>query len=174
MQNRICVRFRVRDRGGSSANRTLENEAAEFDWVSFKNLPNAEEFVRRAYFATVKRFIREISEHKNGTTKHSLLSMESVLARSLNFTRKEVEEWIDARDWTQQVFQIPHDEAIAILKKVLPKLTSPNAEPFTDTEREKLQLVISTVADVPTDAIADYLFIKLDQKPEEPDWLNLL
>lgn len=164
MDDKTLVRFRVRDRGGLSANTTLESEAPAFDWDTFKKLFNTEEFVRRAYFSNVKKLIREIAENnKGGTQAHHLSSMESILARSLKFTKKEVGEWIDSRDWSQQTFKIPHDEAIQILKKALAKLTSPNTPSFNDKECEKLQLIISSVADVPSDAVADYLFSRLDE-----------
>lgn len=65
-KNLINISFRVKDKGGPSGGKTVSADVPAFDWESFKKTPNAEEFVKKAYFASVKRIIREIDEHKNG------------------------------------------------------------------------------------------------------------
>lgn len=154
MINRENIIHRVKNKGGPSAGKSLSGSAPKFDWESFKNTPNAEEFVKKAYSAAIIKIIREIEDHKNGSVETDLNSMETIIARSLSFTRAEIKGWIENRDWDQ----IPDiAKFLPDIKRRLPELAS-RRNPFSAMVSERLAYkVISAVADVPHDPIADFL-----------------
>ena len=59
------IRFRIRNRGGDFAGQTIEHKVPDFDWGLFKNTPNAEAFVKKAYFAAAQKLVRDLKEEKN-------------------------------------------------------------------------------------------------------------
>jgi len=73
----------------------------------------------------------------------------------LSYTKNEIVEWIDRRDWDAAKLKIPVDQAIDILKKKLTKVSVVSV-----AEKDRLAEIISSVADTP-DPIADYLFSRL-------------
>ena len=75
------IRFTVRKKGGVLSGKPIEHQVAEFDWGMFKNTPNAETFVRKAYYAAAQKLVRELYEGKSQTEEHHLKSMESLIAR---------------------------------------------------------------------------------------------
>ena len=83
MSNQTVVTFRVRDKGGPSGGKTISQSVPEFEFANFIKTPNAEEFVKKAYYAGVKKIMREVEERKNGTTVSDLQSAEAIVARSL-------------------------------------------------------------------------------------------
>jgi len=101
MSKRIPVSFIVRDKGGPAGGKHLQGDAPDFEWERFKNTGNAEEFVKKAYFAAVKKIIRDLDQNKAPTVATDLSSMEAVIARSLFFTKEEIGEWIRTRDWSK-------------------------------------------------------------------------
>lgn len=146
----------------------IEREVPDFDWDTFRgNFPNAESFARKCYFAAVRRIIQEIEEGKNQTTEKHLESMEAVLVRSLFYTKQEVSDWLDNRDWKQ--CHGLKDDKIGILKEKFLELTSAKTSPFDGKMREKLAHRIAEVVDGHGDEIADYLLYKLDVQPEPVD-----
>lgn len=72
----------------------------KFNWEKFKLLPNAADFVAKAFDHYTTQMMREIEDRKNGTDKDHLASMETVVARALTFSTKEIENWCDSRDWS--------------------------------------------------------------------------
>lgn len=172
MTTKTPIEFRVRNKGGQLAGRTLQCEIPEFDWATFKNLGNAEEFVRRQYYAAAKKLVREVCDgNLNGTDSHHLDTIETVVTRSLKFSKDEVLEWIETRDWSGEQFKVPQEDALKTIKRNLLSLTSPKTASITPNLREKLQLIISNVADKPSDAVADYLFSRLDEEYDIGDVL---
>ena len=105
MTNQVKIAFRIRDKGGKLAGRTIDREVPEFDWQAFKNLPGAEAFVRKSYFGAVKRIARQIEENANQTTEAHLASMEAVIIRSLKYTQEELMEWFETRNWNLHTFK---------------------------------------------------------------------
>ena len=124
MSVRVNVNFRVKDKGGPSGGKTLTQSVPSFDWESFKNTPNAEAFVKKAYFAAVKKIIREVEDQKNGSIESDLNSTETIIARALSFTRDEIKDWIKTRDWSKasQVKDIA--KVLPEIEKNLPELAS--------------------------------------------------
>ncbi len=170
MTNRISFAFRVRDKGGPSSAKTLTQDIPDFDWTNFKNAPNAEEFVKKAYYASVKKIIREIDEKKNGSVISDLSTIESIIARSLTYTKDEINEWIKTRDWDRANQVKDMGKLLPILKLRLPTLAARKND-FSDEESSKLaDKVIAAVADTP-DPIADFLFTILTQSRTEEDSL---
>lgn len=54
MPNKVKMKFQV-------GNKHAERKVPDFDWEAFRgNMPNAEAFARKSYFAAMQRFIREI------------------------------------------------------------------------------------------------------------------
>ena len=174
MPKRINVTFRIRDKGGPSGGKTVSRDAPAFDLDSFMRTPNAEEFVKKAYLSVVKKIIREIEEQKNGSVTADLASTESVIARSLSFTKEEITEWIRTRDWARadQVKDMP--KLLPVIKERLPDLAA-RRNPFSaEKSAELADKVIAAVADDP-DAIADFLFTILttQRDSEEDDLFSL-
>ena len=160
MTKRISVTFRVREKGGPSGGTTITGDVPAFDLTSFMRTPNAEEFVKKAYLACVKKIIREIEEKKNGSVASDLHSTESVVARSLAFTKEEITEWLKTRDW-QHVTQVKDIAKLRLqLEKELPTLAT-RRNPFSESDSARLaDKVIAAVADDP-DAVAEFLFTTL-------------
>jgi hypothetical protein len=156
------MRFTVRNKGGKLSGQTLEHQVAEFDWIVFKNTPNAEAFVKKAYYAAAKRLIREIHEGNRQTRDHHLQSMESLIARSLKFTREEIAEWCDSRDWGCAKFKVEPEKGISVLKEHLPGLSSSEYR-FPEKIRSRAAEIVAEVADINVDPVANYLFSKLTQ-----------
>lgn len=160
------IRFTVRKKGGPSAGKTLEQSVAEFNWEKFKNTPNAEAFVKKAYFAAAQKLTRELHESKSQTEEHHLQTMESLIARSLKFTKTEIQDWCESREWGRVTFKADAEKAIGILKENLPKPSS-SEFCFPINLRERAAEIIAEVADAKLDPIADYLFVKLSQKSKD-------
>lgn len=155
MKKTTVIKFTVRKRqiGSRVAGKTLEREVPAFDWESFKRCPNAAEFTQKAYFQAVRNLVRE--EAREQYPSDSLDSMESVLTNSLSYTKDEIVEWIDSRDWGSAKLKIPTDQAADILKKKLTKVSVVN-----EAEKDRLAEIIASVADTP-DPIAEDLFSRL-------------
>ena len=170
---RKAIRFTVRNRGGASGGKTIEHEVPEFDWAAFKNTVNAEAFVKKAYFSAAQRICREIHEKKNGTTEDHLQSVESLIARSINFTQGEIEDWINSRDWRRVESVNNRDKAIAFLKKNLPLLANTD-QAIPEKAREKVAELVAGLADPDADPVADYLWVKLTQDQTSDELLNFL
>ncbi|WP_292936335.1 hypothetical protein [Noviherbaspirillum sp.] len=167
------IRFTVRRKGGRLGGQTLEHAVPEFDWTTFKNLPNADAFVKKAYFSAAQKIVRELHEGKNGTELHHLQSVENLMARSLKFTREEIEDWCESREWAKAAFQVESDKAINFLKQNLP-LLSTNESAFPGKLRARAAEIVAEVADVKADPVADYLFVKLTQEQTKDDLLLIL
>ena len=157
------VRFTVRKKCGSLGGQTLEGQVAEFNWELFKNTPNAAEFVRKAYFAAAQKLIRDIHENKNQTEEHHLQSIESLIARSLKFTKEEIEEWCESRDWARAKFSVEPEKGVRLLKEHLPGLSSSDYS-FPEKLRTRAAEIVAEVADSKADPVADFLFVKLSQQ----------
>lgn len=167
----VPIRFTVRNKGGALGGQTIEHSVPEFDWTAFKNEPNAEAFVKKAYIAVAQKLVRELHEKKNGTEQRHLQSMESLIARSLKFTRDEIEDWCESRDWSRARFEHDVEKGILLLKKHLPGLSSSEFA-FPEKLRERAAEIVAEVADAKSDPVADYLFVKLSQDPQLDNLLD--
>ncbi len=167
------IRFTIRKKGGALGGQTLVHQVPEFDWTMFRNQPNAEAFVRKAYFAAAQKLVRELYEGKHQTEEHHLQSMESLIARSLKFTREDIEEWCARRDWSRAKFKLDAPKSIHLLKEHLPALSSSEFT-FPEHLRTRAAEIVAEVADSNSDAVADYLFVKLSQEQKKVDLFNLL
>lgn len=149
--SRMKISFVVRNKGGPAGGQLLSAEVPAFDWGQFKNTPNAEQFVKKAYIATVKKIVRESELRQNRTDNLDLSSVEAVITRSLSFTKSEIKDWIDTRDWSG------NEKAKSILEKHVSSLASRD-NPFSDELSKKIAGdVIASVAD-DADPVADFLF----------------
>lgn len=170
MSKKILYKFTVRNKGGKSAGMDLENEVPDFDWEEFKKLPLARVFAKKAYFEEILKIMREINGNENQTMDCDLQSMESVIARSLTFTKPEIREWFDKRNWDVDGF--PEFKKPAALEKFKTALLTLSRGPviFEEERRKKYANLVAKVADKPTDDVADYLFSRLSLKS---DWDDL-
>lgn len=169
MSKKINYKFTVARKGGESAGKVFENEVPDFDWEEFKKLPLAKLFAKKAYFEEVKKIMREIEEdRKNQTMKCDLQSMESIIARSLKFTKEEISEWFDKRNWGK----FPKLKNPEVLKgwKIGLLTLSQGPVVFGEESRKKYADYVAGAADKPTDDVADYLFSRLSL---ESDWDGL-
>lgn len=167
MSKKIIYKHTVKNKGGESAGKVLENEVPDFDWEEFKKLPLARVFAKKAYFKEVKKIIREIEEGKNQTMECDLQSMESIIARSLEFTEKEISEWFDKRNW-DKFPKLKNPEQLENWKKRLLAL-SRGPVFFGEESRKKYADYVAGAADKPTDDVADYLFSRLSLKSDLDD-----
>jgi hypothetical protein len=174
MSNQTVVTFRIRDKGGPSAGKTISQLVPKFELADFIKTPNAEEFVKKAYYASVKKIMREVEEKKNGSTVSNLQSTEAIVARSLTFSKEEISDWVKSRDWSRAV-QVKNIEKIkAAMIKNLPQIAM-RKNPFSPEIAERIaDVVVAAVADSP-DPVADYLFsvLTLPQSPANNDSLGL-
>lgn len=160
MPNMVKMKFQV-------GNRHVERDVPDFDWEAFRgNMPNAEAFARKSYFAAVQRFIREIDEAKNQTSEAHLASMEAVLGRSLFYNQQEVGKWFDRQDWSRCEFKTDMASAVPQLKDAILNLAAAKESPYSGKAREKLEKYIMAVLDDSHDEIAVYLLYKLDVQPD--------
>ena len=161
---KVTIRFRVRDKGGKSAGKIVEGQIPEFNWESFKNAPNAEAFVKKAYLSVAQRLVREVNEGSNGTEEHHLESIENLIARSLKFTKKEIKEWCDSRNWSNNEVS---SKWIKFLTSNLPNLAI--SDDFQNDCRTRAAEIVAQVSDKEADPVADYLFAKLtmERKSEQ-------
>ncbi|MBK7548860.1 MAG: hypothetical protein IPI20_14035 [Rhodoferax sp.] len=174
MNKQTVVTFRVRDKGGPSGGKTISQSVPEFELADFMKTPNAEEFVKKAYYANVKKIMREVEERKNGSTLSDLQSTEAIVARSLAFTKEEISDWVSSRDWSK-ASQVKDIEKVKVsMVKYLPQLAM-RKNPFsTEIAVRIADVVIAAVADSP-DPVADYLFsvLTLPQSPSDDSHLML-
>lgn len=160
MSNKINYKFRVKNKGGESAGKILENEVPDFDWEEFKKLPLARIFAKNAYFEVIKKIMREIEEDlKNQTMECDLQSMESIIVRSIKFTQEDIAEWFTKRSWADFP-KYKNTERGERLKKQLLSL-SRGPVLFDEAQRKNYANIVAKVADKPTDDVADYLFSRL-------------
>ena len=174
MSNQTVVTFRVRNKGGPSGGKAISQLVPEFEFADFMKTPNVEEFVKKAYYASAKRIMREVWEMKNGSTVSDLQSTEAIVARSLTFTKEEISDWLKSRDWSRAL-QVKNIEKIkAAMVEDLPQIAM-RKTPFSPEIAERIAyLVVAALADSP-DPVADYLFseLTLPQSPADDDWLGL-
>lgn len=165
MSKKIIYKSTVRNKGGKSAGMDLENEVPDFDWEEFKKLPLARVFAKKAYFEEIIKIMRESAEQKNQTMECDLQSIESVIARSLTFTKPEISEWFDRRNWGVDGLP-PELESTAARERFKAKLLTLSRGPviFEEKQRKKYANLVAKVADKPTDDVADYLFSRLSLK----------
>lgn len=169
----VTIRFTVRKKGGKLGGQILERSVAEFDWSTFKNAPNAEAFVKKAYYAVAKKLVRELHEGINQTEDHHLQSMESLIARSLTFNRDEIAEWLESREWSRAKFSVEPKKGIAFLKEQLPNVASSEFI-FPEHLRIRAAEIVAEVADLKAYPVADYLFVKLTQEQKRESLADLL
>ena len=91
--------FRKSKENAELAGTIQQHEVPEFNWEEFKNLPNAKLFVERCFNSFSQKLVRDVLLEKNGTAEHHLQSIESVIARSIRFTKQEILDWCMTRDW---------------------------------------------------------------------------
>ena len=175
MKNQITVSFRVRDKGGESGGKVLMRYVPAFDLTEFMKIPNAGEFVKKAYFAAVKRIIREVEEKTNGTLESDLGSIEAIVTRSLTYTKEEISEWIASRDWTKAKGIKNLEKTLANIKKNLPLLARRENHYSKEESEVVADKIIAAVADNP-DPVADYIFsaLTLPQSQGDIDWAKEL
>lgn len=160
MENRTTMTFRVRDKGGPSRGRILSEDYPAFDLALFMKTPNVEAFIRKQYHSTVKRIIREIREGKNGSQASDLNSFETIVARSVSFTKDEIADWMRTRDWQRATQVKDMAKLLPLLERQLPALAN-RRRPFSEETAVNLaDKVIAAVADDP-DPVADFLFTTL-------------
>lgn len=112
--------------------------------------------------------MREVEEGlKNQTMECDLQSMESIIARSLKFTKEEISEWLDKRNW-DKFPKLKNPEQLESLKKRLLTLSRGPVN-FEEESRKKYADYVAEVADKPTDDVADYLFSRLSLKSDWDD-----
>ncbi|MBF0128362.1 MAG: hypothetical protein HQL33_00045 [Alphaproteobacteria bacterium] len=122
MANMIKMTYKVRKRKNSlSGGKILEKDVPEFNWDEFKKLPNAETFAKKQYYASVRKIMREIEEKKSKTDERDLSSMEYVIARSITYTKEELEKWFGDIDWQKSSIK-NIGRNVEIIKEILFKI----------------------------------------------------
>ena len=108
-------------------------------------------------------------EGKPTTDEHHLISIENLIARTLKFTKQEVIDWCNSREWSSAKFDIESEKGVKIMTDNLPNLISEEFS-FPSKHRDRAAQIVAEVADKDSDPIANYLFVKLTQ-PEPEDEL---
>jgi hypothetical protein len=103
---------------------------------------------------------------KSQTEEHHLQSMESLIARSLKFTREEIEAWCESRDWSRAPFKVEASKGIRTLREHLPNLSSSEFT-FPERLRSRAAEIVAAIADPKADPVADFLFVKLSQEQKK-------
>ena len=172
MQEMEKFSYRVKNKGGKLAGKNIDVHAPKFDMTQFIKAPNAEEFIKKAYAAAVKKIAREIEEGKNGSVDADLQSYEMIIARSLCFTQADITQWLKSRDWSRISHKKNPDELRKFLENKLPKLAM--REPGMEHKNAILiaRELIAPLADKP-DPIADYLFVVLTVERTETKIKNI-
>lgn len=164
------VRFVVK--GGKLKGQTLEREVPDFDFKEFINVPNVENFVRKAYFSYMRQLMRESQEGINGTQDEHLQSLESIIARSMVISKQDMDDWLESRDWDKADF-IDSGKAIPQVKELCHNFRMGHDYVLTQYSEElknRLANKLAGIADAPQDSIADFIFSKLTQET----WTGLL
>lgn len=163
------VTYRVRDKGGKLGGHEISFDVPVFDMDEFIKTPNADEFIKKAYLAAAKKIAREVEEDKSGSVPADLSSYEMIVARSLKYTKADIENWLNNKDWSR-ISGLK--DPVAIRKKMelwLPTLSSRVNFRGEKPSRNVAEKVIAALADKP-DPIADYLFVMLTvNRIEIPD-----
>jgi len=164
-------KFRKSKDNGKLRGTTQEYLVPKFDWDEFKNLPSAGLFVRRAYYSQVHKIVRDILLEKEKISADNIQSMESVITKSLYFTKKDIEDWCKERNWENATFSCDREKGIQNLTKRLPMLAVKDADYvfFTKEKKERASNIIAEVSDRKTDDISEYLWLKLTEKSSLDD-----
>jgi hypothetical protein len=144
----------------------------KFDWDKFVRLPNAANFVEKQYYQLITQMMREIDEQKNGTTTDHLNSMESIIARSIMFTVRDIEDWCDQQDWERAgIPKVRANKIKAYLSEFGMRKGGVNAECSMPAEiREKLAQRVAQIAKK-NDPLAEWMFTRLTAQRTEDDLL---
>ena len=172
MTSRETLKFRVKDKGGALGGKEITSDIPVFDFEEFMRSPNADEFVKKAYYAAAKKITRELEEGKNGTVAADLSSFEMIIARTLNFTRSDIQKWLAGRDWSKIAKFEKASEIRTYLEDWLPQLASRVNAQHAQFSNKVAEKVITELSDK-KDPIADYLFVLLTVK-RESKFENLL
>ena len=169
VSKKIAFSFRVRIRGksGPSGGKTLSGDIPEFSLEEFRKTPNADVFVRKAYFAAVRTIMREIDQGTSGTVPDDLQSIESVVARSLKFTKDEIREWVQSRDWTRVKDNKDVPALVKRMEELLPELAARRNIFDEEASRQVADKVIAAVCDE-QDPVAEFLFTTLTTVRDNP------
>ena len=168
-------RFRNTKENGVLVGTTVSAEVPVLDWDVFKNLPNAELFVRRAFGSLLQKLVRDVElGNKNGTHKKDLLSVEAVITRSFTFKKADIARWCEERDWNSAHMKSPENN-IPALKKLFPEYAYRDDVITDEEQRSKAAQIVASISDRKKDAIAEYLWVKLTQElPEDETILAYL
>jgi hypothetical protein len=110
---------------------------------------------------------------KNGTLEHHLQSMESTIARSIKFTKKEITDWCNSRDWKNANLK-DRDDAVRLLSDTLPAFALDENTIRNMAARQRVAEIIADVCDFEMDPVGEYLWARLMQEPAEDDLLPML
>ncbi|MDD5240587.1 MAG: hypothetical protein PHG47_02575 [Sulfuricella sp.] len=166
--NTIDIEFKVRDKGGKFGGQILAGKIQDFDWEEFKKCPNAEAFVGKAYIAAAKKQIREQADEGLFFSKNTL-AMEDIVTDSITYRNDEIEAWAGARDWRKVSLKVSQEQIVQMLLELSRDNISSNM-----TLKERLAEMVATLADKPTDPVADYLFSKLTSQNAKENLLVAL
>lgn len=158
MNGMIKIRHQVKKtKNGQLSGKILEQNVPDFNWDTFKKCPGAEEWVKKTYFQAIKRIMFDICAEKNGTTFVDLQSMESVITRSLKYSKDDIDEWLECRNWLNVTFNTPRGkEKFSELILGL----SQGLVPYGESMKRQLAEKVAALADI-NDPVADFLFSRL-------------
>lgn len=175
-QNMETIKFTFRNtkHNGEIAGTVQAYEIPKWEWEEVKQLPITELFVQRCYLALAKKLVRErLQGNLNGTSAQHFQSLETMIIRSISYTKKEIEDWFDSQIWESNLISQP-ERAIPLLRKWLPEYA--NRDDVIPNEKLRVQAakIFADVADTKSDPIAEYLWGKLTQPIIEDDPLQWL
>ena len=99
--------------------------------------------------------------------------MESTIARSIKFTKKEITDWCNSRDWKNANLK-DRDDAVRLLSDTLPAFALDENTIRNMAARQRVAEIIADVCDFEMDPVGEYLWARLMQEPAEDDLLPML
>ena len=173
MPKLVSTTFRVKDKGGAMGGKEITFRAPEFLLDEFIRTPNAGEFIKKAYDAAAKRIAREVEERKSGSVNADLTSYEMIVARSLKFTKADITQWLQNRDWNRIASFKDPESLRRSMENWLPNLAMRVNHLGPQPSRTVAVKVVATLADKP-DPVAEYLFVILTvERPSDSELLEL-
>lgn len=167
MPSRESVTYRVRDKGGKLGGKKLSFEIPRFELEAFLKAPNADEFIKKAYLSAAKKIGREVEERKMRSVPADLSSYEMIIARSLKYTKQDISNWLNSRDWSRiSHFKNPANIRAGV-EAFLPKLAMRQNYHEPDFSLKVAKDIVAALASKP-DPVAEYLFVMLSVDRQHP------
>lgn len=167
--SQVTFSYKVRQRSNGSpvAGKMVSIVIPPFDWEVFKNTPNAQQFVKKAYDVEAKKQARIAAEKELDNDPKIVRTMEEFLLEGLRFSSTEIKAWLGTREWAKAQFKKP-EEGRKALEQYLPLVATERGLSdlflrWSSKDRERVYGYVADLADRPDDPIADFIASSLSR-----------